>query len=85
MGKHENNANNTVCLMNENWIGKKLKNQENKDTQENNFYFLPVDEKETEQSFLHKLDCLIAQAFPDTDKSVCLECKEKICESTSEQ
>lgn len=78
-------SNNTVCLMNENWIGKKLKNQENKDTQENNFYFLPVDEKETEQSFLHKLDCLIAQAFPDTDKSVCLECKEKICESTSEQ
>ena len=77
-------SNNTVCLMNDNWEGKKLKNQENSDTPENNFYF-SVDENETEQSFLHKLDCLIAQAFPDTDKSVCLECKEKICESTSEQ
>lgn len=76
---------NTVCLMNDNWEGKKLKNQENPDTQENHFYF-PVDENETEQSFLHKLDCLIAQAFPDTDKSVCEECnKEKICESSSEQ
>ncbi len=77
-------TNNTVCLMNDNWQGKKLKNQENPDTPENNFYF-SVDEKETEKSFLHKLDCLIAQAFPDTDKSVCEECKEKICESTSEQ
>lgn len=77
-------SNNTVCLMNENWIGKKLKNQENKDTQENNFYF-PVDEKETEQSFLKKLDSLIAQAFPDADKSVCEDCQDKICESTSEQ
>ena len=77
-------SNNTVCLMNDNWEGKKLKNQENSDTPENNFYF-PVDEKETEESFLHKLDCLIAQAFPDTDKSVCLECKEKICQSTPEQ
>lgn len=77
-------SNNTVCLMNDNWEGKKLKNQENSDTPENNFYF-SVDEKETEESFLHKLDCLIAQAFPDTDKSVCLECKEKICESSSEQ
>lgn len=66
--------NNTICLMNDNWNGKKLKNQENPDTPENNFYF-SVDEKETEDSFLHKLDCLIAQAFPDTDKSVCLECK----------
>lgn len=78
-------SNNTVCLMNENWIGKKLKNQENQDTQENNFYFLPVDEKETEQSFLHKLDCLIAQAFLDVDKSVCEDCQDKICESTSKQ
>ena len=70
--------------MNDNWEGKKLKNQESPDTPENNFYF-SVDEKETEESFLHKLDCLIAQAFPDTDKSVCLECKEKICESTLEE
>ena len=67
-------SNNTVCLMNDNWQEKKLKNQENPDTPENNFYF-SVDEKETEDSFLHKLDCLIAQAFLDTDKSVCLECK----------
>lgn len=77
-------SNNTVCLMNDNWQEKKLKNQETPDTPENNFYF-SVDEKETKESFLHKLDCLIAQAFPDKDKSVCLECKEKICESTSEQ
>lgn len=77
-------SNNTICLMNDNWIGKKLKNSEGNDEPENHFYF-PVDEKETEESFLHKLDCLIAQAFPDTDKSVCLECKEKICESTLEE
>ncbi|MEE1260100.1 MAG: DUF262 domain-containing protein [Paludibacteraceae bacterium] len=77
-------SNNTVCLMNDNWQEKKLKNQETPDTPENNFYF-SVDEKETKESFLHKLDCLIAQAFPDKDKSVCLECKEKICESTPEQ
>ncbi len=77
-------SNNTVCLMNDNWQEKKLKNQETPDTPENNFYF-SVDEKETKESFLHKLDCLIAQAFPDKDKSVCLECKEKICKSTPEQ
>lgn len=77
-------SNNTICLMNDNWIGKKLKNSEGNDEPENHFYF-SVDEKETKESFLHKLDCLIAQAYPDTDKSVCLECKEKICESTSEQ
>lgn len=73
-------SNNTVCLMNDNWQEKKLKNQETPDTPE-----FSVDEKETKESFLHKLDCLIAQAFPDKDKSVCLECKEKICESTPEQ
>ena len=78
-------SDNTVYLMNDNWQEKKLKNQENPDTPENNFYFY-VDEKETKESFLRKLDCLIARAFPDTDKSVCEECnKEKICESTSEQ
>lgn len=77
-------SNNTICLMNDNWIGKKLKNSEGNDEPENHFN-ISVDENETEQSFLHKLDCLIAQAFPDTDKSVCEECKEKICESTSEQ
>ena len=53
-------SNNTVCLMNANWEGKKLKNQENSDTPENNFYFSVDDEKETEKSFLHKLDCLLA-------------------------
>lgn len=55
-------GNNRIYLMNDNWE-KKL---------ENNFYF-SVDEKETKESFLRKLDCLIAQAYPDTDKSVCLE------------
>ena len=77
-------SNNTVCLMNDNWQEKKLKNQETPDTPENNFCF-SVDEKETKKSFLHKLECLIAQAFPDKHNSVCLECKEKICESASEQ
>jgi hypothetical protein len=78
-------GNNTICLMNDNWNGKKLIKSELSDVPENNFDF-SVDEKETEESFLYKLDCLIAQAFPDTDKSVCEECnKEKICESTSEQ
>lgn len=34
--------------------------------------------------FMKKLDCLIAQAYPDSDKSICAECQEKICKSTSE-
>jgi len=72
-------SNNTLCLMNDNWEGKKLKNQENSDTPENNFYF-SVDEKETEESFLHKLDCLIAQAYPnESDKTYCVNCQSKIC------
>lgn len=76
---------NTICLMNDNWNGKKLIKSELSDVPENNFYF-PVDEKETKETFLHKLDGLIARAFPDTDKSVCEECnREKICESSSEQ
>lgn len=77
-------SDNTVYLMNDNWEGKKLKNQENSDTPENNFYF-PVDEEETKDSFLHKLDCLIAKAFPDVYKSVCDNCQDKICESAPEQ
>lgn len=77
-------SNNTVCLMNDNWDGKKLKKQENPDTPENNFYF-SVNKEENEQTFLNKLKCLIVQAFPDADKSVCKECQDKICESASEQ
>ena len=54
-------SNNTVCLMKENWNGKKLKNSKDKDEPENNFYFV-VDDEENIDSFLEKLDCLIAQA-----------------------
>ncbi|MBR5210680.1 MAG: DUF262 domain-containing protein [Paludibacteraceae bacterium] len=38
-----------------------------------------------ENEVIRILDCLIAQAFPDTDKSVCLDCQDKICESAPEQ
>lgn len=51
-------SNNTVCLMNDNWEGKKLKNSQEPDTPENNYYFV-VDKEENKDTFLTKLDRLI--------------------------
>ncbi len=53
--------NNTICLMNDNWNGKKLRVESEQDKPENNFYY-QVSEKETSQSLLEQLDNLI-QAF----------------------
>ena len=77
--------NNTVCLMNENWVGKKLKSLEGDKDDTNNHFYFPVDKEENKDTFLSKLDCLIAQAYPDADKSVCENCQDKACESTLEQ
>ena len=75
--------NNTICLMDDNWNGKKLKDSTKPDIPENNFYF-PVSENESNVSFLNKLECLIAQAYPDADKHVCEGCHNKICVITTE-
>lgn len=53
--------NNTICLMNDDWNGKKLKSPNDEDTEDNNFYF-PVTDNESKESFLSKLQCLITQA-----------------------
>ncbi len=50
--------NNTVCLMNENWNGKKIKDPTTPDAHSNNFYF-EVEKEETTETFLKKLDGLI--------------------------
>ena len=52
-----------------------------------NYYCFKVNkEMETDTSlFMKQLNCLIAQAFPDADKSVCEKCQDKICESAPEQ
>lgn len=51
-------SNNTVCLMNANWSGKKLKNSQEPDTPENNYYFV-VYKEENKDTFLTKLNGLI--------------------------
>lgn len=80
-----------VYLMEENWkdYKKRTNPTTEKNTDEDTYYCFRVTkemESDTNLSlFMKQLDCLIAQAFSDTDKSVCLECKEKICESTLEE
>ena len=56
-------SNNTVCLMNANWKGKKLKNQENSDTPENNYFFVVS----KEDGFIDNLNKLISDAFKPDD------------------
>lgn len=51
-------GNNTICLMNDNWNGKKLRVESEQDKPENNFWF-QVSEQETSQSLLKQLDYLI--------------------------
>lgn len=53
--------NNTICLMKNNWNGKKLKDSTKPDKPENNFYF-SVSENDSKDSLLNKIECLIAQA-----------------------
>jgi hypothetical protein len=75
-------GNNTICLMNNNWNGKRLRSQQNTDVPENSFYFC-VDSEENKGTFLQKLNCIIAQAESnDSEKMICKNCQEKICEQT---
>lgn len=76
-----------VYLTEDNWndYKKRINPTAEKNTDEDTYYCFRVTKEMELSLFMKQLDCLIAQAFPDTDKSVCLECKEKICESTSEQ
>ena len=53
-------GNNTICLMNENWNGKKLKDESKPNVPNNNFYF-QVEETETSQSLFYKLERLIME------------------------
>ncbi|MBR3567762.1 MAG: DUF262 domain-containing protein [Salinivirgaceae bacterium] len=69
-------SNNTVCLMNDNWEGKKLKNSQEPDTPENNYYF-PVDKEENKDTFLTKLNGLIEEA-----NVFCANCQTKQCEKS---
>ncbi len=68
-------SNNTVCLMKENWNGKKLKCPQQLDTPENNFYFV-VDKEENKDTFLTKLNGLIEEA-----DVFCANCQTKQCEN----
>lgn len=55
---------------------------------ENETYYCFIVTKEMEENanlFTKQLDCLIAQAYPDADKSVCEKCMEKDCEQILEQ
>ena len=56
-------SNNTVCLMNANWSGKKLKNSQKLDTPENNYYFVVS----KEDGFIDNLNKLISDAFKPDD------------------
>lgn len=70
-------TNDTVCLMNENWVGKKLRDT-NKDNTIQNNYFFSVGKSEKADSFIEKLDCLIQQsAAVDANKNCFNECPNK--------
>lgn len=59
-----------------------LKNIEDGDKKEN-WYFFYTNGIDDSSSFLEKLDCLIAQAgTSDSEKLICENCQEKICEQT---
>lgn len=58
--------NNTICLMNDNWNGKKLREESEQDTPENNIWF-HVSEQETSQSLLKQLDNLIQTSINDSN------------------
>ena len=79
-----------VYLMEEdNWNNYKKRHNPKIEGQPDNvnyYCFRVTPEMETNTSlFTDKLDCLIAQAYPDADKSICEKCKEKICEESIEQ
>lgn len=69
--------NNTVCLMNENWVGKKLKSLEGDKDDTNNHFYFPVDKEENKDTFLTKLNGLIEEA-----NVFCANCQTKQCEKS---
>lgn len=69
--------NNTICLMNDDGNGKKLKCPQQLDTPENHFYFV-VGKEENKDTFLTKLNGLIEEA-----DVFCANCQDKQCEKTA--
>ena len=70
--------NNTICLMTDNWTGKKLKNDEQADESGNTYCFKVDNEQE---NIVNNLDCLIAQATADEQNKPCYDsCQNKVCE-----
>lgn len=77
-----------VYLMGDNWKDYKTHDPiKGTDTEKATHFCFSVT-KEMEQNanlFTKQLDCLIIQAYPDADKSVCEECKEKDCAQNLEK
>lgn len=62
-----------------------IENNNRKEKENGSFYWFQADGIGDSEKFTNELNCLIAQAFPDADKSVCKNCQDKICESAPEQ
>ena len=79
-------GNNTICLMKEDWGGKKFKNENGEDIPEKPYFFEVTncfagtkDEEIKKANMLHFLDCLIHQAEADEQNKPCKEvCPNKI-------
>lgn len=72
-----------IYLMEEEWKGykKRLNPTNDKGTEEDTHFCFRVDINTTPVTFVKKLDCLIAQAFPEeSDKACCNDCQNKVCE-----
>ncbi len=72
-----------VYLMEENWTDykRRLNPTNDKHTEEDTHFCFRVDKDTKTDTFVKKLDCLIAQAFPEeSDKACCNDCQNKVCE-----
>lgn len=73
-------GNNTICLMKEDWVSKKFKNDNDGDKPENTYYFEvancfneTADEEPPKTKMLYFLDCLIHQAEADEQNKPCYD------------
>lgn len=74
-----------VYLMEDEWANyiKRPNYEEGKFDKDNHYCFRVTQEMESDTSlFTNKLDCLIAQAYPNADKSICANCQTKQCEKS---
>ncbi|GEM_PF-1007938 len=73
-----------VYLMEDEWANyiKRPNYEEGKLDKDNHYCFRVTQEMESDTSlFTNKLDCLIAQAYPnESDKTYCVNCQSKICD-----